>query len=151
MEILKSKLLKDLNFCARHLFQDKPVVWKSKYMHVYHQIHVKQTAYGIIFGNSFESNNWPWVLQNAEPDLPPLASHTLHLLRERINLESKKRVIIDHIPVIVMSHIPLSETYEKIKILTFPLLLEKSIFSAAEIAQQNKSCSKTWQSCLKIL
>ena len=61
------------------------------------------------------------------------------------------RVIIDHIPVIVMSHIPLSETYEKIKILTFPLLLEKSIFLAVEIAQQNKSCSKTWQSCRKIL
>lgn len=40
----------------------------------------------------------------------------------------QKESIIDHIPVIVMSHIPPSETYEKIKILTFPLLLEKSIF-----------------------
>ena len=31
--------------------------------------------------------NKPWVLQNVDPDLPPLASHVKHRERDRMNLK----------------------------------------------------------------
>lgn len=100
LKIFKAKFLKDLHLCARHLLQNKPVVYKTK--------KVRQTYYCTMFWDLYiymyklsTSHHWinlnkgiynlPWVLQNADPDLPPLASQTLHRLKERINLKWRER------------------------------------------------------------
>ena len=38
--------------------------------------------------------NLPSVLQNVDPDLPPLASHGLHLLKDRMNLKMERKILI---------------------------------------------------------